>query len=62
MVPLPFRFSLSQMGEGYAAIQMGGGQLVVGDVSSLITQSASSVNTQNMALKYVMASEPYKYT
>jgi hypothetical protein len=50
------------MGEGYAAIQSGGGLPVVGGGSSLMTQSARSVSTQRKAFKYVMASEPYRYT
>ena len=29
---------------------------------SLMTHSAGSVTTQSIALKYVMASEPYRYT
>ncbi len=49
------------MGEGYAAIQRGGGLPVVGGGGSLMTHSAGSV-TQSIALKYVMASEPYRYT
>ena len=34
---------------------MGGG-------GSLMTHSAGSVTTQNIAFKYVMVSEPYRYT
>jgi hypothetical protein len=48
------------MGVGYAAIQ-GGGLHVVGG-GSLVTHSANSVTTQSIAFKYVMASEPYRYT
>jgi hypothetical protein len=48
------------MGEGYAAIQQGGGLSVVG--GSLVTHSAGSVTIQRKAFKYVMASEPYGYT
>jgi hypothetical protein len=51
------------MGEGYAAICGGGGRdACSGDGSSLMTHSAGSVTTQSIALKYVMASEPYRYT
>ncbi len=50
------------MGEGYAAIHRGGGLPVVGGGGSLMTHSAGSVTTQSIALKYVMASEPYMYT
>ncbi len=53
---------LFQMGEGYAAIHRGGGLPVVGGGGSLMTHSAGSVTTQSTALKYVMASEPYRYT
>jgi hypothetical protein len=48
------------MGEGYAAIQRGGSAACSG--VSLMTHSAGSVTTQMIALKYVMAFEPYKYT
>jgi hypothetical protein len=47
------------MGEGYAAIQRGGGLPVVVGGGSLMTHSPGSVTTQMKALKYVMASEPY---
>jgi hypothetical protein len=50
------------MGEGYAATQIWGGLPVEGDGGSLMTHSAGSVTTQSIALKYVMASEPYRYT
>jgi hypothetical protein len=50
------------MGEVYAAIHRGGGLPVVGGGDSLMTHSAGSVTTQSIALKYVMASEPYRYT
>jgi hypothetical protein len=49
------------MGEGYAAIHRGVGLPVVGDEDSLINHSAGSVTTQSIALKKVMASEPYRY-
>jgi hypothetical protein len=40
-----------------------GGQLpVVGFGDSLMTLGAGSVNSRRIAFKYVMASEPYKYT
>ncbi len=35
---------------------------VVGGKGSWMAHSAGSVPTQSIALKYVMASEPYKYT
>jgi hypothetical protein len=51
------------MGEDYAAIQKGGGLPVYMEGGgSLMTHSADSVNTQSTAFKYVMASEPYRYT
>jgi hypothetical protein len=50
------------MGEGYAAIQRGGGLPVVGGGGSLMTHSAGSVTTQRKALKYVMASEVLNHT
>jgi hypothetical protein len=50
------------MSEGYAAIQSGGGLPIVGDGGSLMTHSADSVTTVSIAFKYVMASEPYRYT
>jgi hypothetical protein len=50
------------MGEGYAAIHRGGGLPVMGGGGSLMTHSAGSVTTQSIALKLVMASEPYRYT
>jgi hypothetical protein len=50
------------MGDGYAAVQRGGGLPVVGGEGSLMTHSAGSVATQRKAFKYVMASEPYRYS
>ncbi len=50
------------MGEGYAAIQRGGGLPEVGGGGSPMTHSAGSVTTQSIAFKKVMASEPYRYT
>jgi hypothetical protein len=50
------------MGDGYAAIQRGGGLPVVGGGNSQMTHSAGSITTQSIALKYVMASVPYRYT
>ncbi len=50
------------MGEVYAAIHSGGWMPLVGGGGSLMTPSAGSVTTQSMALKYVMASGPYRYT
>ncbi len=53
------------MVEDYAAMHtecMGGGLPVVGDVGSLMTHSARSVTTQSKVFKYVMASEPNRYT
>jgi hypothetical protein len=40
----------------------GGGLPVVGVGCSLMTHSAGSVTTQKKAFKYVMPSEPYRYT
>ncbi len=45
------------MGEGYAAIQRGGGLPVLGGGGS-----AGSITPQSIAFIYVMASEPYRYT
>ncbi len=39
-----------------------GGLPVVGGGGSLMTHSAGSVTTLSKAFKYVMASEPYRYT
>jgi hypothetical protein len=53
------------MVEDYAAMHtecMGGGLPVVGDGGSLMTHSAGSATTQSKAFKYMMASEPYRYT
>ncbi len=50
------------MGEGYAAIDKGGRLPVVGGGGSLLTHGAGSATTQSIALKYVIASEPYRYT
>ncbi len=43
-------------------LNRGGGLPVVGGGGSLMTHSAGSVTTQSIALKYVMASEPYRHT
>jgi hypothetical protein len=40
----------------------GGGLPAVGGGGSLMTHSAGFVTTQRKAFKYVMASEPYRYT
>jgi hypothetical protein len=54
------------MGEGYAAIQRGGGIRdacsVGGWGQSMMAHSAGSVTILSIAFKYVMASEPYNYT
>jgi hypothetical protein len=50
------------MGEGYAAMQRREGLPVVGGGARPRTHSAGSVITQSIAFKYVMASEPYRYT
>jgi hypothetical protein len=51
------------MDEGYAAIHRGRAACSGGEGGgSLMTHSAGSVTTQSIALKYVMASEPYRYT
>ena len=49
------------MSEGYAAIQKGG-RASWGRGGSLMTHNAGTVTTQRKAFKYVMASEPYRYT
>jgi hypothetical protein len=48
------------MGEGYT----GGGEGLhfVAGVSLMTHHSAGSVTTQSIAFKYVMTSEPYRYT
>ncbi len=40
----------------------GGGLPVVGGGGSLMTHCTGSVTTQRKVFKYVMASEPYRYT
>ncbi len=52
------------MGEGYAAIQRGGRAACSGGGGGgrLMAYSAGSVKTQRKAFKYVMASEPNRYT
>jgi hypothetical protein len=47
------------MGEGYAAIQRGGGLPVEGVGGCLMTHNAGSVS---IAFKSVMASETYRYS
>jgi hypothetical protein len=39
-----------------------GGLPVVGGGGSVMTHTAGSVNTQSVAFKYMMASEPYRNT
>ncbi len=50
------------MGEFYAAIQKEGRAAISEGGGSMMTHSAGSVSTQRKAFKYVMASEPYRYT
>jgi hypothetical protein len=50
------------MGEGYAAIHREEGLPVVEGGGSLMTHSTGSLTTQSIALKKMMASEPYRYT
>ncbi len=50
------------MGEGNAAIQSGGRASYSGDGGSVMTHTAGSVTTRSIALKYVMAFEPYRNT
>ncbi len=50
------------MGEGYAAIHRGGGLPVVGVGGSLMNHGTGYVTSPSTALKYVMASEPDRYT
>jgi hypothetical protein len=42
------------MGDGYAAVQRGGGLPVVGGGGSVMTHTAGSVTTQSIAFKYVI--------
>ncbi len=49
------------MGKGYAA-HRGVRATSSGGWGSPMTHSAGSVTTQSIAFKYVMASEPYRYT
>jgi hypothetical protein len=50
------------MGEGYAAIQRGGGAAFSCGWGHLMTQSSGAVTHQSKTFKYVKASEPYRYT
>ncbi len=52
------------MGDGYASIQRGGGLPVVGGGGWGQSDDTymSAVTTQRKAFKYVMSSEPYRYT
>jgi hypothetical protein len=56
---LKFSFKWVKVMQPYT---VGGGLPVVGGGGSLMTHSAGSVTTRSIALKYVMASEPYRYT
>jgi hypothetical protein len=76
MVPQPFRFpfdflyrygNLSILKLSFKLVKVmlpykGEGLPVVGGGGGLMTHGAGSVTTQSIALKYVMASEPYRYT
>ncbi len=78
MVPQPYRFSPCFLKYRYGNLAIlefyfkwvkvmlpyreGVGLPVVGGGGSLMTHSAGSVTTQRKAFKYVMASEPYRYT
>jgi hypothetical protein len=77
MVPQPYRFpfdflhrygNLTILNFSFKWVKVmlpypqGGGLPLVGGGGSLMTHSAGSVTTQSIALKYVMASEPYRYT
>jgi hypothetical protein len=42
--------------------KVGGGLPIAGGGGSVMTHTAGSVTTQSIALKYVMASEPYRNT
>ncbi len=53
---LKFSFKLVKVMLSYK----GGGLPVVGGGGGLMTHGAGSVTTQSLALKYVMASEPYR--
>jgi hypothetical protein len=50
------------MGDGYAAIQRGGGLPVLWGWGQSDDSYISAVTTQRKAFKYVMASGPYRYT
>jgi hypothetical protein len=59
----PFDFLHRPFSHTKVHFQMGEeGQPVVGGGGSLMTHSAGSVTTQSIELKYMMASEPYRYT
>ncbi len=78
MVPQPYRFSpcfflhrygnltILEFSSKWVKVMLpyreGGGLPVVGGGGSLMTHSAGSVDTQRKVFKYVMASEPYRYT
>jgi hypothetical protein len=77
MVPKPYRFNLCFLNRhGNLTTQefsfkwvkvmlpykVGGGLPVVGSEGGVMTHTAGSVNTQSIAFKYVMASEPYRNT
>ncbi len=61
-----YKVLLLVMGEGYAAIERGAGRASssLGGGDSLMNHSAGSVTTQStyIAFKYVMASEPCRYS
>jgi hypothetical protein len=51
------------MGEGGGLpVVGGGGGGEIRQSGSLMTHSAGSANTQSIVFKYVIASEPYRYT
>ncbi len=60
MIPLSYRYH--RYGEGSDAIQRGEGLPAVGGGVRLMTHSVGTSTAQIIALKYVMASEPYRYT
>jgi hypothetical protein len=74
MVPQPYRFSpyrygnltIIEFSSKWVKVMLpyreGGGLPVVGGGGSLMTHCTGSVTTQRKVFKYVMASEPYRYT
>jgi hypothetical protein len=74
MAPQPYRFPLAfygnltiiELSSIWVKVMLpyreGGGLPVVGSGGNLMTHSTGSVTTPKKALKYVMASEQYRYS